>query len=141
MGSDCPFFIDNKPVFASGKGDVFEEIDLDLTDYFLVLAFPGVRIETKAAYAMFHKVPNHHNNLREVISEPVENWQNVLTNDFEEVLFPQYPRLAALKNELTEMGAVYTSLTGSGSTVYGIFKNKPLFKKTKPGIRYQLFRL
>lgn len=141
LGSDCPFFIDNKPAFASGKGDVFEEIDLDLKGYFLVLAFPAVRIETKAAYAMFQNLPNHQDNLRDAVGRPLENWQNDLTNDFEEVLFPQYPELAALKNELTEIGAVYASLTGSGSTVYGIFKNKPQLKKVKSGIRYQLFRL
>ncbi|MBE0650165.1 MAG: 4-(cytidine 5'-diphospho)-2-C-methyl-D-erythritol kinase [Bacteroidales bacterium] len=141
LGSDCPFFIENKPVIAFGKGDVFHEIDLCLKGYFLVLAFPDFSIKTKEAYSLFKEPFIQKTNLHNVINKPIEKWDTLLTNDFENVIFPGYPKLEVLKNELIKNGAIYASLTGSGSTVYGIYKNKPRFTTSKPNMKYQIFHL
>lgn len=141
LGSDCPFFIENKPVIASGKGDVFHEIDLSLKGYFLVLAFPDFSIKTKEAYSLVKEPSTQKTNLHNVIKQPIEKWNTLLANDFENVIFPRYPKLEVLKDELIRNGAIYASLTGSGSTVYGIFKNRPHFTTSKPKMKYLIFHL
>jgi 4-diphosphocytidyl-2-C-methyl-D-erythritol kinase len=123
LGSDCAFFIENKPKYCFSKGDEFEEIDLDLSGKFIVLINPNIHISTAQAYSgVVPKKPLK--NIKEIIKLPIENWKNELKNDFEKSLFPHYPILPKLKKELYKLGAQYASMTGSGSTVYGIFKSE-----------------
>ncbi|MFT2010624.1 4-(cytidine 5'-diphospho)-2-C-methyl-D-erythritol kinase [Pontibacter sp. 13R65] len=123
LGSDCAFFIRNKPVLAVEKGDVFKPIELDLTGYSCVVVYPGIHITTAEAYGNINpKEPEI--GLDELIQQDVSTWRNTLKNDFEDALFPKYPALAVLKENLYEAGAVYASMTGSGSAVYGLFKGE-----------------
>ena len=120
LGSDCAFFIENRPVYCVEKGDVFEEIDLNLSGYHALLVYPNLAISTAEAYA---GVQPHQPevSLREQLTAPVDTWRNTVRNDFEDSLFPKYPLLARIKAQLYEAGAIYASMSGSGSTVYGLF--------------------
>ena len=124
LGADCPFFIRNKPVFAAGIGNEFTPINLSLKSYSLVLIKPDVHVSTAEAYAHVAcqrwDVP-----LKEVMAMPIEKWRQYLVNDFETSAFEAHPELAAIKQQLYDAGAVYAAMSGSGSTVYGIFKDKP----------------
>lgn len=123
LGSDCAFFVENKPKYCFGKGDEFEEISLDLKSKFIVLINPNIHISTAEAYNGINpKKPIE--NCKEIIKLPIKDWKYKLKNDFEESLFPYYPILPKLKNKLYELGAQYAAMTGSGSTVYGIFENE-----------------
>ncbi len=125
LGSDCAFFVRNEPVYCVEKGDVFEEISLSLKGYAAVLVYPNLAISTAEAYAGIRprrpEVP-----LRALLETPVAEWRRAVRNDFEESLFPKYPVLEKLKAELYEQGAVYASMSGSGSTIYGIFEQAPV---------------
>lgn len=124
LGSDCAFFIRNQPVYCYGRGDQFEEVGLSLKGYHLVLVNPGIHISTAQAYAgVKPSVPEQ--DLRDLISRPVSEWKNYVRNDFEDSVFPLYPEISRLKDTLYQLGAVYASMSGSGSSVYGIFKNAP----------------
>jgi len=124
IGSDCPFFWDNKPVFAFGKGDELRPIDLDLSNYWICLIHPNLAISTQEAYAGVNpKQPIIDLNL--IAALPIETWKEVVKNDFEDSLFPKYPLLEEIKNKLYGMDAVYASMSGSGSTMYGIFDHEP----------------
>lgn len=120
LGSDCAFFIHNKPVAASGRGDVFTDISLDLSGYFLVVVKPNVSISTAKAYAMV-KPKNRAVEIQRLVSEPVGEWKNLLINDFEKPIIEQHPQIGGIKNELYRNGALYVSMSGSGSAVYGLF--------------------
>ncbi|WP_375447105.1 4-(cytidine 5'-diphospho)-2-C-methyl-D-erythritol kinase [uncultured Fibrella sp.] len=124
LGSDCAFFIQNRPQYCVEKGDVFEEIDLDLTGYHIVLVYPTLAISTAEAYAGVTPrrpvVP-----LRTLLEAPIETWRGRVHNEFEDSLFPTYPVLADIKQQLYDLGALYASMSGSGSTVYGIFSAPP----------------
>ena len=126
LGSDCAFFIRNRPTYCYGKGDEFLPIELPLIGYHLLLVNPRIHISTAEAYAHVKpSVPDQ--NLQELLQLPIEDWKNHIHNDFEYALFERYPEIAQLKNDLYELGAIYASMTGSGSSVYGIFKNAPNF--------------
>jgi 4-diphosphocytidyl-2-C-methyl-D-erythritol kinase len=124
LGSDCAFFVQNRPVYGIEKGDVFEEIDLNLSGYHIGLVYPNLAISTAEAYAGVTPrqpaVP-----LRNLLTTPIADWRNTVHNDFEDSLFPRYPLLADLKRQLYDLGAVYAGMSGSGSTVYGIFSTPP----------------
>lgn len=123
LGSDCAFFIENKPVYCFGKGDQFEQIKLSLQGKYIVLINPGLHISTVEAYAGV--IPERPlNDLRKSLDLPVSEWKDLVENDFEKSLFPKYPVLPALKTQLYDAGASYASMTGSGSTVYGIFDDE-----------------
>jgi len=124
LGSDCPFFIENKPVIAKGRGEVFEQINLDLTGYFLALKNPGSHISTKEAFAGISPT-NPELRIPEVLQRPIHQWRENLVNDFETSIFPNHPEIGKLKDDMYSAGALYASMTGSGSTVYGIFEEKP----------------
>ncbi|MCX8480367.1 MAG: 4-(cytidine 5'-diphospho)-2-C-methyl-D-erythritol kinase [Sediminibacterium sp.] len=127
LGSDCPFFIENKPVFATGRGEVFTEIKLDLSNYAIIILFPNIAISTKWAFDNV-QIKKPTSSLLEEIKKPMELWKHTIYNDFEESIFKEYPILQALKNQFYESNAVYASLSGTGSVVYGIFKKTdPLF--------------
>lgn len=123
LGADCAFFIRNKPVFATGIGNIFEPISLSLKGYYIILVKPDIHVSTKDAFAMIRpQQPTV--SLREIIRMPVETWRATMKNDFEESVFPKYPEIAAIKDKLYDMGAIYASMSGSGSSVYGIFREQ-----------------
>jgi len=120
LGSDCAFFIHNKPAYCFQKGDVFEEIALDLSGKWIVLVNPGLHISTIDAYTGI--IPKRSEfDLRIVLKEPVTSWKYKVKNDFEATLFPKYPLLEEIKKALYNQGAVYAAMSGSGSTLFGIF--------------------
>jgi 4-diphosphocytidyl-2-C-methyl-D-erythritol kinase len=123
LGSDCSFFIHNKPVFASGKGNEFEEIKLSLKNYFIILVKPKVHISTVKAYQ--HIIPKKPvASLKELIRQPITKWKETIQNDFEESIFKEFAVIRNCKSKLYNHGAVYASMSGSGSSVFGIFKEE-----------------
>ncbi len=121
LGSDCPFFIENRPVLAKGRGDVFENVEVDLKGYYIKIVKPEVHINTGEAYSLIKPsipaVP-----IKEIIGRPIEHWKGILANDFEKPVFQNYPEIMKIKEKLYDAGAVFASMSGSGSAVYGIFK-------------------
>lgn len=126
LGSDCPFFILNKPCFAKGRGELMEEVPVDLSAYQFVVVNPGIHIDTGRAFLdIVPAVPER--SVKEIVTGPVENWKHELKNDFEKVIFLKHREIVDIKDSLYVQGAVYASMSGSGSTVYGIFpKEKAL---------------
>ncbi len=120
LGSDCPFFIRNTPCYATGRGERLENIALDLSFYKIVLVNPRIHINTGWAFSQL-KPSAERSPLKEIISLPVEEWRDRLTNDFEEPVSAQHPLIKDCKNVLYNAGAVYAAMTGSGSTVFGLF--------------------
>lgn len=124
IGADCPFFIQNKPTFATGIGNIFHHIDLNLADYEIVILKPNILVSTLEAYK--NVIPrNPKFRLNEIIKTPVNDWKNLIVNDFEKSVFSKYPQIAELKQLLYDMGAGFASMSGSGSAVFGIFRNLP----------------
>lgn len=123
LGADCAFFIRNRPVFAYGKGDEFDDISLTLNNYFLVLVMPPVHVSTGEAYRgvrpSFPKTP-----LSELIQLPITEWKYYIKNDFEESVFKTHPLIRGVKSSLYEAGALYASMSGSGASVFGVFNEK-----------------
>lgn len=124
IGADCPVFIKNKPVYATGIGNEFQSIKFSLKGYFLVLVKPEIHISTPEAYAMI-KPEKPEISLIDAIKNPISEWITLIKNDFEKSVFVKYPQIETIKNKLYDMGAVYASMSGSGSAVYGIFKEEP----------------
>lgn len=120
LGSDCAFFIDATPAFAHGKGDQLEGITVKLQGMTLVLVKPPVFVSTAEAYAGITPV-SATASLKELIEQPISTWRGTIKNDFEKNIFPNHPTIAAVKEKLVEMGARYASMSGSGSSVFGIF--------------------
>ena len=124
VGADCPFFINNKPVFAQGIGDVFSDINLSLKGRTIVLVKPNIGVSTADAYSMVTpKQPQVR--LTEILEQPIQNWKELVVNDFEISVFNKYPEIAAIKDRLYDLGAIFASMSGSGSAVFGLFE-KPL---------------
>ncbi len=121
IGSDCAFFIQNKPTYATEKGDHLSPLDLDLSNYFMVLVMPTVQVSTAEAYQGVHVAPVS-TPLTELAKHPIEDWKLLIKNDFEPSVFSKYPVIAKIKASLYDAGALYASMSGSGSSVYGIFK-------------------
>ncbi|HEY3402280.1 MAG TPA: 4-(cytidine 5'-diphospho)-2-C-methyl-D-erythritol kinase [Ohtaekwangia sp.] len=128
IGSDCAFFIYDQPMIGTGRGDILEPINIDLASKFLLLVKPDVHVSTATAYS---GVTPHVNELpvSEIISRPLADWKDLLQNDFEKSVFQRYPEIATIKDTLYTMGAIYASMSGSGSTVFGIF-NHPVNTET-----------
>ncbi len=124
IGADCPFFIQNIPTFAHGIGNQFEEINLDISGFSIVIVKPNIPVSTSEAYGNIVPSPAVFN-LKEIEHLAIENWEGVIRNDFEKSIFPLYPEIENLKNKLYELGAVYASMSGSGSAVFGIFRHLP----------------
>ena len=124
LGADCAFFIENKPVYATGIGNIFEPISLSLAGKVLVLVKPDVFVSTKDAYSQVTPKPSKQS-LTELLKQPIETWKDTVVNDFEKSVFMKYPEVACIKDKLYDLGAVYASMSGSGSSVYGIF-NEPI---------------
>ena len=135
IGADCPFFILNKPTFATGIGNKFHNIELDLSDYEFVILKPNISVSTPEAYK--NVIPrNPKFRLTEIIKTPVDQWKNLIVNDFEKSVFQKYPQIAEIKQLLYDFGAGYASMSGSGSAVFGIFHHLPanLDKKIPEGV-------
>ena len=122
LGADCAFFVRNQPTFATGIGNLFAPVSLSLKGYYLALVKPDVFVSTKDAFALIHP-QKPVCSLPEIIQYPVEEWKTRgMCNDFERSVFAKYPAIEKVKDELYAMGALYASMSGSGSSVYGIFK-------------------
>ena len=121
LGADCAFFIRNKPVFATGIGNLFEPVELSLKGYHIILIKHDIFVSTRDASAEIKPV-RPAVSLKEIVRQPMETWKNSMKNDFEDSVFKKFPEIAAIKDELYDLGAVYAAMSGSGSSVYGIFK-------------------
>ncbi len=122
LGSDCPFFIRNTPQFATGRGEKMTPVNVDLSGYRIEVISPEIHVSTRAAFSRIAPKPAPID-LRTIGQIPVREWKDVLRNDFEESVFVQFPEIAQIKKKLYDDGAVYASMTGSGSAVYGMFRN------------------
>lgn len=130
IGADCPFFLLNKPTFATGIGNKFHNIELNLTDYEIIILKPDINVSTPEAYK--NVIPrNPKFRLTEIIKTPVSDWKNLIVNDFEKSVFPKYPQIAELKQLLYDLGAEFASMSGSGSAVFGIFRHLPINLENK----------
>ncbi len=125
LGADCPFFIKSEPVYATGIGEVMSPLDVNLDRYWIAVVKPTVSVSTREAFSGI--TPRHPEKCcRDIVGGmPVEEWRNVLTNDFENTIFPLHPELAEIKEALYAAGAVYAAMSGSGSALFGLFKVKP----------------
>jgi len=121
IGADCPFFIQNKVKLVSGIGDVMNDIDLDISEYEIRVINTGIHISTKEAFSEI-VCDNTNNSLQNLAFLPIEKWKYSITNDFEKNLFKKYPEIKESKQKLYDSGAIYSSMTGTGSAVYGVFK-------------------
>lgn len=121
LGSDCPFFVYNSPCIASGRGEILKPIKISLKGLIMVLVMPPLHISTKEAFASI-KPGNPKYQLSEIIKTPIKEWPALLSNDFEPGIFKQYPIIAEIKEKLYDSGAIYASMSGSGSAVFGLFE-------------------
>lgn len=121
LGSDCPFFILNRPAFATGRGEILTPTNVNLDGYSIVIVNPGIGISTKTAFSFI--TPNQPStHIPDILQMPIRAWKDTLINDFEAPIFQAYPELENIKQTLYQKGAVYAAMTGTGSTVYGIFE-------------------
>jgi 4-diphosphocytidyl-2-C-methyl-D-erythritol kinase len=124
LGSDCNLFVENKPALAEGRGEILTDMPVSLKGLHLVLLNPGLTVNTAWAYSNIS--PNENREpLQKLLSKPIHQWKTSVINDFENTVFKAHPEVAGLKAELYMAGAIYTSMSGSGSTVYGFFTEKP----------------
>ena len=123
LGSDCAFFIYNRPMLGTGRGEILEPFDIDLAGYRLEVTVPGdIAVSTADAYrGIVPRTPERP--LREVLSRPVEQWKDLLVNDFEQTVFARYPRLQEIKQSLYDSGAVYAAMSGSGSALFALWRD------------------
>jgi len=125
LGADCAFFIDPKPAYAGGIGDVLMPAYVDLSQYKLAIVKPDIAVSTREAFSLV--VPEKPRKCcRDIVEkQPISTWRDELANDFEKSIFALYPEIAAIKQRLYDMGAVYASMSGSGSALFGIFESAP----------------
>ncbi len=121
LGSDCPFFIINKPCFATGRGEILEEINIDLSMYKIILINPGIHVNTGWAFSQLTPALKQ-KSIKDIIKQPINSWKQELKNDFENPVFEKYPEIKNLKEILYDQGAIYAAMSGSGSTLFGIFE-------------------
>lgn len=122
FGADCPFFVRNRPVYAEGIGNEFTPVKLNLKGLYILLVKPDIHISTAEAYSGVRPCEPKISLRQTIETTPVEEWHNCIHNDFEDSVFPFHPQLAAIKQTLYDMGAIYASMSGSGSAMYGLFK-------------------
>jgi 4-diphosphocytidyl-2-C-methyl-D-erythritol kinase len=126
VGSDVPFFLANIPVIGKGRGDVFSPIKIDLSSYYILVVHPGIHSSTAEAFSELKPNDSNAGKVEEVITKlPISQWKEYLFNDFETTIFKKYPAISDLKKQLYSSGALYASMSGSGSAVYGIFEKEP----------------
>ena len=124
LGADCAFFIKNGPCYAEGIGEQLQDISLDLSGWHIAVVRPDIPVPTKEA---FSRIRPHYpaKNCRQVVMQPVETWRDELVNDFEESVFALHPEIGQVKEQLYNMGATYAAMSGSGSALFGLFRNRP----------------
>jgi 4-diphosphocytidyl-2-C-methyl-D-erythritol kinase len=127
LGSDCAFFIENKPAYVFGRGNELEDFEIDLSKYYLVLLYPNIHSSTSIAYKNVLKRGSfdESQSLQYLLKQPIKNWKNTIENDFEKSVFEIIPSLQKIKQQLYDCGALYASMSGSGSAMFGIFDTKP----------------
>ncbi len=123
LGSDCPFFIINTTCFATSRGEELQTVDIDLSNYKIVIVNPNIHISTAQAFANIVPVTPVVS-VKQLIQQPISEWKNSIVNDFEKSVFTAYPSLQKIKEQLYNKGAVYAAMSGTGSTFYGIFKKE-----------------
>ena len=124
LGADCAFFIESRACYAEGIGERLQPIDLDLSGWHIGVVRPDIPVPTKEAFSRIH--PHYPAlNCRDVVMQPVETWRDRLTNDFEESVFVLHPEIGNVKEQLYKMGATYAAMSGSGSALFGLFKDEP----------------
>jgi 4-diphosphocytidyl-2-C-methyl-D-erythritol kinase len=136
LGSDCAFFIESRPMIGTGRGEILSDVKLSLKGKFLVIVKPEVQISTADAFA---GISPHEPSIdvRTIVeTHPLAAWKDVLVNDFEDKIFKRFPVITALKQKLYAFGAVYASMTGSGSAVYGIFDEQVDSAKEFESVQY-----
>ncbi len=124
LGSDCPFFIENKPVLATETGVKFQSININIKGLYIYVVHPGLHISTAEAYANIKPHKNELSILDIIQNQPIQKWRKTLKNDFENSLFPHYPILSQIKESLYSKRAIYASMTGSGSAIFGLFEKR-----------------
>lgn len=138
IGSDCAFFIDGGLQFATGRGEVLTPLTFDLKNKYVVLVNLGIHVSTKEAYEGV--IPdNKRVSLKEILEKPIQEWKDQLVNDFEKPVFLKYPELAEIKNDLYKHGATYASMTGSGSTLFGIFDSEIKSVQWSKKVQYEQY--
>lgn len=135
LGSDCAFFIHSKPAYGTGKGNVLKDIQMDLSGKYIVLVKPNVFISTSEAYADVKPVALTHS-LPDLLKKPITDWKHLVVNEFEVSIFSRHPEIKIIKDDLYKQGAIYASMTGSGSAVFGIFDDVVKLKTWFPGMFY-----
>lgn len=124
IGADCALFIDDAVALrAEGIGEILQPIDIDLSDYFLGIVRPDIPVSTREAFSLIKPTPTERR-CWDIVKLPVEEWRGLLTNDFEKSVFTLHPELGAVKDKLYELGASYAAMSGSGSSIFGLFKEK-----------------
>ena len=124
LGSDCAFFVWNKPMIGTGRGEILEPFGLDLDGYVVKVLVPeGISVSTAEAYrGIVPHIPTEDRSIKNVLKRPIEEWKDLLVNDFEATVFKAHPELAAIKQSLYDSGAIYAAMSGSGSAIFGIYK-------------------
>ena len=136
LGSDCPFFIVNEPCFGTARGEQLEKIPVDLSAYAFFIVNPNIHISTGWAFSnIVHHMPPK--SIRAIIQQPITTWKDELKNDFEVAVMAHYPQIKEIKEQLYSAGAVYASMSGSGSTLFGIFEKTHLPNLTFPENYFQ----
>ncbi|HCW08929.1 MAG TPA: 4-(cytidine 5'-diphospho)-2-C-methyl-D-erythritol kinase [Cytophagales bacterium] len=129
LGSDCAFFIQDQPMIGSGRGEVLSPAAISLKGFFLVLVKPQVHVSTAEAYAGIN-LGQHSISISTILSQPIDQWKEKLSNDFEKSIFKKFPVIEQVKEKMYQMGATYVSMSGSGASVFAIF-NKPVDYKNE----------
>jgi 4-diphosphocytidyl-2-C-methyl-D-erythritol kinase len=125
LGSDCPFFIENLPQLAKGRGELLSPLQFDLAGYWIKVINPGIHVSTKEAYDGVILNNERDQSISAILEKDIHLWKSELVNDFEKSVFKSHPQLENLKNELYKEGAVYAAMSGSGSTLFGLFEKVP----------------
>ena len=124
LGADCAFFIASRPCYAEGIGERLTPVDVNLKGWYIGIVTPHIPVSTKEAFSLIH--PHYPAvNCRETVMQPVESWRSNLVNDFEESVFALHHELRIIKDKLYSLGAVYAAMSGSGSSLFGLFRNSP----------------
>jgi 4-diphosphocytidyl-2-C-methyl-D-erythritol kinase len=126
LGSDCAFFVRNKPAFATGRGEVLEDFLLDLSNYYLQIVMPEVTVPTAAAYSWITPMDNR-KDIQSILQQPIATWKTELINDFQQPVCERFPIIAELISQLYNEGAIYAAMSGSGAAVFGIFDIEPAY--------------
>ncbi len=138
LGADCPVFISNRPAYAEGVGEILTPTDIDLSGLWAVIVKPPFGIPTREAFAGITPRGDRID-LRQAVMQPIEQWKDLVVNDFEASLFPRHPELPFIKETLYDCGAMYASMSGSGSAMYGIFSGRNEAEQAAADSRFQAF--